>query len=214
MSRLVEKPQTTWSRRRAAVQAEAEADKTAAGQAEIAKTRAELSRKSDAEILEKLDLQVPEQMQSGDNFAAFMKAEVPQRLRRRALRTLWRTNPVLACVDDLVDYGEDFKAEWTGAGLVKTTYQVGKGMLAHIKEMERQQAEKLAAQNQTAAVDDDPVTAKELDLATPAETPSEILPTAAITAPNPTEDVQTDDIAQPIFRQRMRFEFDEVHNDT
>lgn len=131
-----------WSRRRAAVRAESEAEKLAAEKAVIAEVRAGHEQKSDADILQELHLMDPDQMQAGDDFAAFMRDEVPQRLRKRALRTLWRSNPVLACVDDLVDYGDDFKAEWNATGVISTAYQVGKGMLAHVEEMERQ---KLAA---------------------------------------------------------------------
>ena len=42
------------------------------------------------------------------DFTPFMQSKVPEFLRRRALRALWRLNPVLADVDGLVDYGEDY----------------------------------------------------------------------------------------------------------
>ncbi len=63
------------------------------------------------------------------DFTMFMKDNVPEAIRRRALRQLWRSNPVLANVDGLNDYDEDF----TDAALVvkglKSAYQVGKGYL-------------------------------------------------------------------------------------
>ena len=62
-------------------------------------------------------------------------------LRKLALRKLWTSNPILANVDGLLDYGEDFTDAAVGAGVVETTYQVGKGMLAHVQEMARQAEE-------------------------------------------------------------------------
>jgi len=59
---------------------------------------------------------------------------VPERLRKRALRMLWRSNPVLANVDNLVDYGEDFAAEGVLGEVIQTIYQVGKGILLEPEE--------------------------------------------------------------------------------
>jgi len=128
-----------WARRKAAVLAEAEADERAQVAAVIAEERAALEEKTDAEILADLDLQDPEEMGLGDDFSGFMKATVPERLRRRALRKLWLSNPVLANVDNLVDYGDDFTLGTSALETVQTVYQVGKGMLAHVEEMAKQQ---------------------------------------------------------------------------
>jgi hypothetical protein len=125
-----------WSRRKAAVLAEAEAEKQAQMAAVVAQERAVLAEKTDAEVLAELGLQDPETLQAGDDFAAFMQAQVPERLRKRALRVLWRSNPVLANVDNLVDYGEDFAAEGVLGEVVQTIYQVGKGILVEPEEAE------------------------------------------------------------------------------
>lgn len=131
---------TSWSRRRAAVAAEAAAEEKAAADALIVAEQAELADKSDAEILEQLGLPDPETLVQGDDFKAFMAKTVPAHLRKQALRKLWRSNPVLACVDGLNDYDDDYLKGSVGQGAIKTTYQVGKGMLAHLVEMERQKA--------------------------------------------------------------------------
>jgi hypothetical protein len=127
-----------WSRRRAAVAAEAEAEVQAAVAAEQAEEQAKLDELSDEELLAKLELPNPDEMQQGDDFAAFMKQAVPERLRRRALRRLWTSNPVLANVDMLVDYGEDFTDSAMVVENLQTAYQVGKGMKAHVEELARQ----------------------------------------------------------------------------
>lgn len=199
MSRAAE---TTWSRRRAAVQAEAEAERQAGERASIAQAQAGHEQKSDADILQELSLQDPDQMQSGDDFAAFMRAEVPERLRKRALRTLWRSNPVLACVDDLLDYGDDFKAEWSATGVIKTTYQVGKGMLAHIEEMERQ---KLAEDTGDEPVADNAEEVTEAGTAAVADEAAAPPDPPSDPAPMPDMDDETPQIATP---RRMRFDFD------
>lgn len=133
------RPVSFWSARRAAVAAEAEAEERAIHEASIAQQRAELAEKSDEDILEELGLPDPDGLKLGDDFKAFMSRTVPEHLRKRALRKLWRSNPVLACVDGLNDYDDDYLIGSTGQGAIKTGYQVGKGMLAHLLADDRQQ---------------------------------------------------------------------------
>ena len=70
-----------------------------------------------------------------------------QSLRRRAMRQLWRLNPVLANLDGLNDYDGDFTNAATDAPGVKTAYQVGKGLLRHVQALEEQERAKIAAQS-------------------------------------------------------------------
>ena len=136
---------SSWSRRRAAVAQEAADDAKAVEAAEIAEHHAALAEKSDEDVLEELGLPDPDSLVQGDDFKAFMSKAVPAHLRKRALRKLWRSNPVLACVDGLNDYDDDYLTGSTGQGVLKTSYQVGKGMLAHLIEIERQKEAKAAA---------------------------------------------------------------------
>ncbi len=142
-----------WARRRAGVAAEAEAEKAAVQSQALAEEHAAYDDMSDAEVLAALDLPDPDTLGQGDDFTVFMAKAVPDAIRRRALRTLWRSNPVLANVDMLVDYGEDFTDAATVVENLQTTYQVGKGMLKHVEEMARQAEEKAAAASKQ---DDDP----------------------------------------------------------
>ncbi len=118
--------------------AEAEAEEAAHVASAQAKDRAELEESTDEEILAKLELPNPDELETGDDFSKFMASAVPERLRRRALRKLWLSNPLLANVDGLVDYGEDFTDSALAVENLQTAYQVGKGMLKHVMEMERQ----------------------------------------------------------------------------
>ena len=130
-----------WSRRKAAVAAEEAQDAAEVQERARAETAADLEAKTDEEILEELGLPDPTTLKPGDDFAAFLKDAVPDRIKKVALRKLWTSNPILANVDGLLDYGEDFTDAAVGAGVVETTYQVGKGMLAHVQEMARQAEE-------------------------------------------------------------------------
>ena len=134
--------QDFWARRKAKVEAETLAEQAAVEQLVLAEQNAVLEEKTDAELLEELDLPDPDTLVMGDDFSVFMSKTVPDRIRRRALRTLWRSNPVLANVDMLVDYGEDFTDAAMAVENIQTAYQVGKGMLKHVQEMARQAEER------------------------------------------------------------------------
>ena len=72
----------------------------------------------------------------GSDYAQFMKKGVPEAVRRRALRALWQSNPILANIDGLNDYDEDF----TDAALVMKTfssnYKVGSGYLTEQERLD------------------------------------------------------------------------------
>ncbi len=127
-----------WSRRQAAVEAEAAAEERVVAESEAAAREAEVAEQSDAEILAALELPEPESLVEGDDFKVFLTDQVPARIKTRALRHLWRANPVLACVDGLVDYGEDFTDAACVIEGLQTAYQVGKGMTKHVDELARQ----------------------------------------------------------------------------
>ena len=182
-----------WSRRRASVQAEAEADEKQRQTVITDAERATLEQKEDAEILAELKLTDPDELGLGDDFSGFMKAAVPERLRRRALRKLWLSNPVLANVDNLVDYGEDFTDAGTIVGNIKTAYQVGRGMLKHVEEMERRMAE-------ADAVLDEPD--EEVEIETP-----ELALTEVPDQPVEMADAEIEDPQPLALQRRMRFEF-------
>lgn len=143
-----------WARRKANVVAEAHASEVAIEQQALSEQHASMEEKSDEDLLLELNLPDPDAMEMGDDFSVFMSKAVPDRIRRRALRTLWRSNPVLANVDMLVDYGEDFTDSAMVVENMQTAYQVGKGMLKHVQEMARQ-AEELANPKEPEVLEED-----------------------------------------------------------
>lgn len=94
-----------------------------------------------------------ETLDAESDFTPFMQSKVPEFLRRRALQALWRTNPVLANVDGLVDYGGDFTDSAMVIEGMQTAYRVGKGFmtdeeLGEIPEEEDAGADDLESENE------------------------------------------------------------------
>ena len=131
-----------WSRRKARVEAEQAEEARKVESAEIEARQKQLEEKTDAEILDEFGLPDPDNLEPGQDIAGFMNKAVPERLRRRAMRQLWRLNPVLSNLDGLNDYDGDFTNAATDAPGVKTAYQVGKGLLRHVQALEHQKAAK------------------------------------------------------------------------
>ena len=121
-----------WSRRKRAVADEPDAVAEAAPEAVAGPV--EIPEKTDAEVMLELGLPEPDTMKAGDDFSAFMARAVPQRLRDRALRRLWVSDPVLANLDGLVDYAEDYTDAATVVADMQTAYKVGRGYLDEVKK--------------------------------------------------------------------------------
>lgn len=204
-----------WSRRRAQVAREEAQEAEAVAEAAREKDVAALEDLSDEEICIKLDLPNPDDLKPGQDIAVFMQKTVPERLRRRALRQLWRLNPVLANLDGLNDYDGDY----TDAAMVKpgmkTAYQVGKGMLRHVQALAEAEAAKAEQVAQVAPPPEPVQTATEkpdqLSQENTVENQgSEAPPTTMVATderPSPTLELDTI-TARP---RRMRFAFDQEH---
>ena len=91
---------------------------------------------SDTEILEKLKLPDPEKMKAGDDFKVFLTKTVPEHIKKRALRKLWVSNPVLANLDGMNEYDDDFTLATSALEEFATNYVVGKGFRGQFKPEE------------------------------------------------------------------------------
>lgn len=96
--------------------------------------RTEVMEVDETVLLERLGLPSPETLKEGDDFSGFMQAGVPEFLRKRALRVLWRSNPVLANLDGLNDYDDDFNSPELTQKVLATGYQVGRGFVKKVLE--------------------------------------------------------------------------------
>lgn len=143
-----------WAKRKAAVAAEAQAEVQAR---QVAARRAEeqaLAERSDEELLAEAGVKAPEDLVDAAEIRDFLSRALPERLKRRALRRLWGTNPVLACLDGLNDYDEDYTDAAGDGGPVQTAYVVGKGMVGQFKafvEPEEEVADAVTSEPETHA---------------------------------------------------------------
>ncbi|MEM7508347.1 MAG: DUF3306 domain-containing protein [Pseudomonadota bacterium] len=180
---------------------------------------ADAPEKTEEEMLAELGLPAPEELQPGDDFSGFMAKAVPERLRNRALRRLWLTNPVLANLDELVDYGEDFTDAATVIENLQTVYRVGKGMLPDpVPEAEDALQETAVAPEQTAgevALSEADAVAHDADAL--ASEAAEIDSTGADKVAEATSDIAGGEAAaahrqaqaeEPTSPRRMRFRFE------
>ncbi|WP_299693708.1 DUF3306 domain-containing protein [uncultured Tateyamaria sp.] len=173
-----------WSRRRAGVEAEAQAVEARVAEAELARR----DERPDDEILAELNLPEPEALDSPEAIRDFLRQELPQRLKTRALRRMWRLNPMLANLDGLVDYGEDYTDAATVIENMQTVYQVGKGMVTAFLEDEE--------------ADEDTEEAPAEEFADEEEE----APLIAAAEPTPLPEPEPEAPAMP--QRRMRFAFD------
>ncbi|TYC55520.1 DUF3306 domain-containing protein [Marinobacter sp. BW6] len=160
------------------------------------------------ELLEKYGLPDPENIELGTDITGFMRKEIPEFLRRKALRGLWKSNPVLAVLDGLNDYDEDYTLASTAGQTVATLYKVGEGLVDKAKkaadvvddQSEKQAVSSMAEPDSTTAGEPEPDDSPELeDMATPTELPDQQLAQ--------TQASQPDEEPEPRFRPRMRFDY-------
>ena len=99
-----------WSRRKRHQQdAERNVLDEAAAEAADARVEDAASASQEQELPEDLkDFSVEELDAANTDFSRFMRDDVPEDIRRQALRKLWESDDVLANLDGLNDYDEDF----------------------------------------------------------------------------------------------------------
>ena len=129
-----------WSKRKLAVAEETRAEEIAVVEdAELSEREAELI--ANKEAAEAVDL---EALTDESDFSLFLKEGVPDLIKRKALATLWRTNPVFANVDGLVDYDDDFGSPSLNLKTFKSAYQAGRGYLEHVERLAKLETEESA----------------------------------------------------------------------
>lgn len=77
-----------------------------------------------------------DKLEYDSDFSAFFKDGVPSLLRQKAMRILWRSNPILANVDGLCDYDDNFADPSHILKKFESAYRIGKGYLFEDKEEE------------------------------------------------------------------------------
>lgn len=126
-----------WALRRKRVQEEADALDRAARDAAAAEDEAAIASElaeetlTEEELLAKWELPNPDEVVSGDDLTGFFKEGVPEFIRRRALRALWVSNPILANLDGLNDYDTDFTII---EPIISSSYTAGVGYAKKVIE--------------------------------------------------------------------------------
>lgn len=154
-----------WSQRKA----EARAGKTEAQEPEAASSPDAADAEATEETFDPTTLPDVETLDAHSDYTGFLKTGVPVELQRLALRKLWRSDPVLANLDGLNDYDEDFSQIGKATEVVKTAYRVGKGYLADSAEdlPDETDAEGQRDGADTSAPESDAERAEDADLAQP-----------------------------------------------
>lgn len=104
-------------------------------------SEAEAESLSDAEALSRLGLPDPRGLEFGADFRAFLRAGVPRRLQRLALRRLWAVTPAQAALDGLVDYADDYTDAAVAVAELSTNYEVGRGLKRRLQALAEKTAE-------------------------------------------------------------------------
>lgn len=73
------------------------------------------------------------------DYTVFLRKGVPAELRRQALRKLWRSDPILANLDGLVDYADNYADPSLVRPGIETLYRVGQGVLRAPEEVSVQE---------------------------------------------------------------------------
>ncbi len=165
---------TRWSRRKAAARRgtpEPEPPAPATGEEVVEKRRAEPTgetggpagpgpRREEPGIgIDLAKLPDPDTLDAASDFSVFMQPGVPAELRRRALRRLWKVNPIISTPDGLDDYYvvNDFSDASTVVANLKTLYRVGRGMVSALEEEEEERAAAAAGAGPGAPTSGEPV---------------------------------------------------------
>ncbi len=134
------------------------------------------------EVLAKYHLPDPDTLELGADITGFMRKEIPELLRRKALRALWKTNPV------------------------NTLYKVGQGMFD--KNARREEQGDTQAEPQASSPNVIPPAPKQAPPVSADNEPAPETPVIPSAEPFPAEPAssETQEEWEPRYRPRMRFE--------
>lgn len=198
-----EKPSrlSSWSKRKLAVAEEAKNDALAEEDIvdEEAAAALALEHEANREAAEAVDL---ETIDEDTDFSVFMKDGVPNLLKKSAMAILWRTNPIFANVDGLVDYDDDFGSPDLNMKTFESAYKIGKGYLDKVEDDEEDNDEDGAEEVAEDAADEDEIAAvdeEEIADETEEDTDEELVETSeeeATTEPEVSEIASVEEVPE------------------
>jgi len=107
----------------------------------------------------------PDTLDATSDFSVFMQPGVPAELKRRALRRLWKVNPIISTPDGLDDYYvvNDFSDASTVVADLRTLYRVGRGMVGAFAEADEPGGEAAHVEQGAGADEPEPGEARRAD---------------------------------------------------
>jgi hypothetical protein len=102
--------------------------------APAAESRDEPARSGERVAAPEIELPDPDTLDATADFRIFLREGVPEDLQRRALRRLWRVNPIISSVCPLVEYGEDYTDAATVIPGLKSVFKLGLDALDRLAE--------------------------------------------------------------------------------
>jgi hypothetical protein len=114
-----------WSRLKAESRERARRQQADGGPPSVHRAEGEADKLAPAPVA---DLPNIEELTADSDYQPFMRAEVPEELRRQALRKLWASDPALRAPDPLDMHAlDDYSKPFSGA--VSTLFRIGRGMI-------------------------------------------------------------------------------------
>ncbi|MEM8837002.1 MAG: DUF3306 domain-containing protein [Pseudomonadota bacterium] len=153
------------------------------------------------------------------DYSAFFKDGVPTMLRQKALKVLWRSNPILANVDGLCDYDENFGDPSLILTKFESAYKIGKGYLTdeddEVTEDEVVASDEETAPTETSDASDASADSPEAPMSDSEDQVDDVTPDPVIVvaneenAPDLAEAVPVEDITErPRVSLRRRIQFE------
>lgn len=164
-----------WSRRKLDEAAKAEAEPEAPGETETIEAQQVEAARVEAEITEAeanrlaaeaIDL---ETLTFESDFKVFLKRGVPEALRRTALRKFFNSNPLLANLDGLNDYDEDYNNP--AHKVYKSSWDVARGFLTKAEELAQKATGRISTAHEEKTATEGPSTDEVVDDVIPQEPP-------------------------------------------
>lgn len=170
-----------WSRLKQQARKEQQPAKEAAAvtvpsPAEAPPTEDKKGKKKEEKPFDLADLPPIESLTKESDYSLFLRPEVPEELRQKALRRLWATDPVLSAPDLFDMHNLDYNAVPTFPEGVKTLYRVGRGVIDALEADAEEAAtkkSKVASDHAAASAEsgDEDVAAKPTDAALQQDNP-------------------------------------------
>ncbi len=153
-----------WAKRKQAVreaeeleEVEVDAEAEAEADPETEEEAMALLAERDPELAEEISSLDLDNLSYEDDFTVFMQTKVPDIIRRKALSKLWLSHPLLANLDGLNEYDEDYTQAADAAEMVRKAFEAAR--LREEEAARKKAKEALASNDPPAEANENPESA-------------------------------------------------------